>query len=156
MNSRSLVAASALFVSSLPAGLLGGLLAGCGNPDGRTCQTSSDPQPAAGFCAPARVASGMPLRLQIREQCGGCTQQATRCEVVVNANQIKLRLLGQTCTLDPGTACPAICSVTAFDCAVPALTAGTYRVSAEANVPMEMMMVAESTTTTTSCTTTTP
>lgn len=146
MNSRALVAASALVVSLL--------LAACGSPGDRTCQTSSDAQPAAGFCAPPRVASGMPLRLQIREQCGGCTQQATRCEVVVNANNIKLRLLGQTCTLDPGTACPAICSVTAFECAVPALAAGTYRVSAEAGVSTDVMMVAESTTTTTSCTTT--
>lgn len=94
----------------------------------------------------------MPLRLQIREQCGGCTQQATRCEAVVNGNNITLRLLGQTCTLGPGTACPAICSVSAFECAVPALAAGTYRVAAEGGALTDMMMVAESTTTTTSCT----
>lgn len=145
MNSRAL-AAAVLWVSSL--------LAGCGSPGGLTCQASSAPQAVAGFCAPSRVASGMPLRLQIREQCGGCTQQGTRCEVVVNANRITLRLLGQTCTLAPDTACPAICSVTAFDCAVPALAAGTYGVTAEAGTFTEMMMVAESTATTTSCTTT--
>ena len=146
MNRRALVAVSALFVSSL--------LAGCGNPGDRTCQTSSEAQAAAGFCAPPRVASGMPLRLQIREQCGGCTQQATRCEAVLNANRITLRLLGQTCTLAPGSACPAICSVSAFECAIPPLAAGTYHVVSEAGVPTDMMMVAESTTTTTSCTTT--
>jgi hypothetical protein len=126
--------------------------AGCDGTSERMCQMSAEPQPASGFCAPARIASGMPLRLQIREQCGGCIKQATRCEVAVSGSSIKLRLLGQTCTLPPDVNCPAICSVSAFDCAVPPLVAGTYRVSAEAGVPDEVMMVAESTTTTTSCT----
>lgn len=109
------------------------LLAACGGgPQSPVCQASPTPLGAAAFCAPQRIAANQPLRLQLREQCGGCTSYADRCEVQVKGQDVTLRLLGQTCTLAPDTACPALCRVATFDCAVPALAPGTYRVVADA------------------------
>lgn len=116
------------------------------------CQRSDDPQLAVAFCAPAAIAANQPLRLQIQEQCGGCERRADRCEVQVQGQEIQLRLRGQTCTLPPNTACPTLCSVNTFDCTVPALAAGTYRVSAEAGAAMVVMMTANPALSATACT----
>ena len=146
-GARALWASTAL---GLP---LCALLAGCGGTGGTpVCTDSTTPQAAADFCAPTTIASGQPLRLQLREQCGGCTHQASRCEVVVQGQEVKLRLMGKTCTLPPDTACPAICAVSTFDCTVPALTAGIYHVSTEAGVATVNTMTADPTVSATSCT----
>jgi hypothetical protein len=144
-----------VFVNARAFGVALGLVvyAGCGGTsDTPVCTASTTPQAATDFCAPASIASGQVLRLQLREQCGGCTQRATRCAVVVQGQEIKLQLLGETCTLPPGTACPAICSVNSVDCAVPALAAGTYRVSSAAGTSVVSTMVADPTVSATSCT----
>ena len=128
-------------------------LAGCGGGSSQPiCLPSATAQAAMDFCAPASIAAGQTLRLQIREQCGGCTQRATHCEVVLQGQELKLRLLGDTCTLPPGTACPAICAINTFDCSVPPLAAGTYRVTTEAGSTMAVMMTASTTVSATSCT----
>jgi len=129
------------------------LLAACGgSPTGPICIDSSTPQAVGQFCAPTTIAAGQALRLQIREQCGGCTQRATRCEAVVQGTELKLRLLGQACTLPPNYACAAICAISTFDCSVPPLAAGTYRVSAEASSAAAVMMTADPTVSATACT----
>lgn len=129
------------------------ITAACGGEGPRTpaCQSSSEPLIASGFCAPPSIAANQPLRLQIQEQCGGCQKRADRCEVQVQGQEITLRLLGQTCTLPPNTGCPAICSVNIFDCTVPALAPGTYRVSAQAGVATPVMMTASPALSATSC-----
>lgn len=129
------------------------LLAGCdGSSSVPVCQQSPDPHLAVAFCAPARIAAGQPLRLQIREQCGTCTRRATRCEVAVEGLNLKLRLLGETCTLPAGAACPELCATNLFDCTVPALAANTYRVFAEAGAAMVVMMTADPAVSATACT----
>lgn len=129
------------------------LAAGCGGDNAQPiCTASSTAQAATDFCAPTSIASGQTLRLQIREQCGGCTQRATRCEVAVQGQEVKLRLLGETCILPPNSACPAICAISTFDCMVPPLAAGTYRVTTEAGSPTVVMMTASTTVSATSCT----
>jgi hypothetical protein len=138
---------------ALRAGGLTALLAGCGGSDGTPmCQASATPQAAAAFCAPARIAAGQQLTLQIQEQCGGCTQKADHCDVQVSGQSIKLGLLGQTCTLSPSYACPAICSVNTFTCTVPPLAAGTYQVSTEAGTAMVVSMIADPMISATACT----
>jgi hypothetical protein len=133
--------------------LAGLLAAGCGGaPAMPVCLDSTTPQAVGAFCAPAAIAAGQALRLQLREQCGGCTQRATRCEAVVQGQEVKLRLLGQSCTLPPDYACAAICAISTFDCAVPPLAAGTYRVSAESGSAAAVMMTADPTISATSCT----
>ncbi len=116
------------------------------------CQPSSTAQAVADLCAPTSIASGQTLRLQVREQCGGCTQRATRCEAVVQGQELKLRLLGESCTLPTGSACPAICAVNTFDCSVAPLAAGTYRVSTDSGTSTVVMMTASPTVSATSCT----
>lgn len=129
------------------------LLAACGGSPGMPiCTDSLSPQAVGQFCAPASIAAGQALRLQIREQCGGCTQRATRCEAVVQGLELKLRLLGQSCTLPPDYACAAICAINTFDCNVPPLAAGTYRVTAESGTAPAVMMTADPTVSATSCT----
>jgi hypothetical protein len=134
------------------------LLASCGGDGGGTpiCMTSTTPQEASTFCAPTRIAANQGLRLQIREQCGGCTQRATRCEVTVSGSDVKLSLLGDTCTLPGNYACPAICSVSTFDCNVPALAPGTYRVFTPAGTTTSVMMTTDIAVSATSCTLPTP
>ena len=133
--------------------LFAGLTA-CGgtSTDTPMCSASTTPQFADKFCAPPNIAAGQVLRLQIREQCGGCMQRATHCDVVVQGQEIKLQLLGDTCVLPPTTACAAICAVNTFDCSVPALAAGTYRVTTPAGSTTVSMMTADTTTSATSCT----
>jgi len=131
------------------------LLAGCGGTDDTPmCTASPTPQAAASFCAPTTAAAGQALRLQLREQCGGCTQHASRCDVVVQGQEVKLQLMGETCTLPPGTACSALCAVSTFDCAVPALAAGTYHVSSAAGTATVSTMTIDTTVSATSCTVT--
>jgi hypothetical protein len=132
--------------------LIGSLTACGGTSDMPMCSDSTKPQAAAQFCAPSNIAAGQALKLQIREQCGGCTSRATKCEVVVTGMEIKLQLMGEVCVLPAQTACPAICSITTFDCAVPALAAGTYKVSTPAGSTTVSMMTADTTTSATSCT----
>ena len=133
------------------------LLAACGGSPGLPiCTDSATPQAVGTFCAPATIAAGQALRLQLREQCGGCTQRATRCEVVVQGLELKLRLLGQSCTLPPDYACAAICAINTFDCSVPPLAAGTYRVTAESGTAAAVMMTADPTVSATSCTVQSP
>lgn len=129
------------------------LLAACGGSSGPPmCQPSMTPQAADSFCAPTRIAANQALRLQIREQCGGCMQSATRCEVTVTGGELKLTLLGNSCTLDPGTACPAICKISTLDCNVPALAPGTYRVTTPAGTSMSVMMTTDLAISATTCT----
>lgn len=133
------------------------LLAACGGAPGvPICTDSLTPQTVGQFCAPTTIAAGQALRLQVREQCGGCTQSATRCEAVVQGLELKLRLLGQSCTLPPNYACPAICAINTFDCSVPPLAAGTYRVTAESGSAAAVMMTADPTVSATSCTVQSP
>lgn len=142
-------------VCQLALGLLSLLpfLASCGGDTGMPmCQLSAVPQAASAFCAPTRIAANQPLRLQIREQCGGCTQHATRCEVAVQGTDVKLSLVGEVCTLPPQYACATICSVSTFDCNVPALMPGTYRVFTPAGTPMMVMMTTDVTISATACT----
>lgn len=146
MRALGLTLSLSLLVSSLSA-----LPSGCGGSTAPMCQSTSDPQPAAEFCAPQRIAAGQALRLQLREQCGGCTRHAQRCEVAVSGTTVKLKLVGEVCTLPPTTACPAICSVTAFDCTVPALAAGTYQVSAEGSTAAAVAMIADPAISATAC-----
>lgn len=129
-------------------------LSGCGGAGSTpiSCQPSTTAQAVTDFCAPASIAAGQTLRLQVREQCGGCTQRATHCEVTLQGQELKLRLLGEFCTLPPDTACPAICAINTFDCSVPPLVAGTYRVTTEAGSSMAVMMTASTTVSATSCT----
>ena len=136
--------------------LVAGLAACGGTSDAPMCSASTTPQAADKFCAPSHVAAGQALKLQISEQCGGCTKSATKCEVMVSGQDIKLQLMGNVCVLPPGAACPAICSVNTFDCAVPALAAGSYRVATPAGSTTVSMITADAITTTTSCTVTTP
>jgi hypothetical protein len=133
-------------------------LAACGGTSDTTpiCSASPTPQTADKFCAPTNAAAGQALRLQIREGCGGCTHRATKCEVVVSGQDVKLQLLGEVCELPPNTACPAVCSISTFDCAVPALAAGTYRVSTPAGPTTVATMVLDTTTAATTCTVPTP
>lgn len=126
-------------------------LAACGGGQ-PICLPSSTAQAAGELCAPTSIASGQTLRLQVREQCGGCTQRATRCEAVVQGQELKLRLLGDSCTLPVGSACPAICEINTFDCSVAPLAAGTYRVSTENGTSAVVMMTASPTVSATSCT----
>ncbi len=144
---------------ALRLGILGALplgagLAACGGTSDPTpiCSASPTPQAADKFCVPTSAAAGQPLKLQIREQCGGCMQRATKCEVVVSGMDVKLKLMGEVCELPADTACPAICSISTFDCAVPALAAGTYRVSTPVGSATVPMMVVDTTSTTTTCT----
>lgn len=132
---------------------LAAALGACGGDNSQpSCQPSSTAQAVAELCAPTSIASGQALRLQVREQCGGCTQRATRCEAVVQGQELKLRLLGESCTLPTGSACPAICAINTFDCSVPPLAAGTYRVSTENGTSTVVMMTASPTVSATSCT----
>lgn len=148
MKTTGLTLSLSLVVSSFLA-LTSGCDGGTGSP---LCQSSSDAQPAAEFCAPPRIAAGQALRLQLREQCGGCTRRTLRCEATVIGTAVKLKLVGEVCMLPPNQACPAICSVTAFDCAVPALNAGTYQVSAEGSATPTVTMIADAAISATSCT----
>lgn len=128
-------------------------LAACGGDSSQPiCLPSSTAQAVSDLCAPTSIASGQTLRLQVREQCGGCTQRATRCEAAVQGQELKLRLVGESCTLPPGSACPAICAINTFDCSVPPLAAGTYRVSTENGTSAVVMMTASPTVSATSCT----
>lgn len=131
--------------------LLVGLSSCGGSGGGPSCMASSTPQAAASFCAPPRIAANQPLRLQISEQCGGCTQRATQCQVSVLGTTIKLTLVGDMCTLPPDTACPAICSVSTFDCNVPALAPATYVVSTAAGTSTTSMMTADVAISATAC-----
>lgn len=127
-------------------------LAACGGDSSQPiCLPSNTAQAVSDFCAPTNIASGQALRLQIREQCGGCTQRSTHCEATLQGQELKLRLLGDSCTLPPGSACPAICAINTFDCSVPALAAGTYRVSTENGSSAAIMMTASPTTSATAC-----
>lgn len=148
MRNLKLLTVSRLTVAALS---LVTYLAGCGGTDAPLCQTSSTPQAVTDYCAPVRIAANQMLRLQVREQCGGCTQHATRCEVTVQGTDVKLSLLGETCMLAPNTACPAICSTSVVDCNVPALAAGTYRVSATAGTSTIRMMTTDNTISATAC-----
>ena len=154
---RSLLARAARLTMALGFPLALGLF-GCGGTADPTpmCSASTTPQAADKFCAPPNIAAGQPLRLQIREQCGDCTHHATRCEVVVTGQDIKLNLLGDVCVLPPETACTALCAINTLDCAVPALTAGTYRVSTPAGSTTVAMMTADTVTSSTACTVPTP
>ena len=132
---------------------LAAALAACGGDNSQpSCMQSGTAQAVSDLCAPTSIASGQTLRLQVREQCGGCTQRATRCEAVVQGQELKLRLLGESCTLPTGSACPAICAINTFDCSVPPLAAGTYRVSTENGTSTVVMMTASPTVSATSCT----
>lgn len=141
---RSILPASLTFLS---------FFAGCGGGSGTpVCMDSATPQTASAYCAPGRIAAGKELRLQIREQCGGCLQQAARCEAVVSGMNVTLRLLGKTCTLPPDTNCPAICAIGTFDCVVPALASGTYMVSVEGSPAAgTLAMMADPSVSTTTC-----
>jgi hypothetical protein len=129
------------------------LLSACGGSSGSPmCQASTTPQAAASFCAPTSIAANQALRLQIREQCGGCTQYATHCEVTVSGSALTLSLLGDSCTLDPASSCAAICKISTLDCNVPALSPGTYRVTTPSGTSMSVMMTADPTVSATACT----
>jgi hypothetical protein len=130
---------------------LAALLAGCGSTGTPMCQQSSTSQAINLFCAPTRVSAGKPLHLQLREQCGSCTQYADRCEVLVTGQSVKLRLLGQTCMLPPGYACATVCASNQITCTVPALPAGTYQVTADVGDPTVIMMTTDPVEPTTDC-----
>lgn len=134
-----------------------GLAGGCGGgTSAPMCTATMDAQAAAEFCAPAMIAANQELQLQLREQCGGCTKRAQSCAVTVTGQTVKLKLVGQVCTLPEDVACPAICSVSTFNCKVPALLPGTYRVSAEGSTMPETMMVTDERISATACTVSTP
>lgn len=120
------------------------------------CTATTDAQAATDFCAPARIAANQELQLQLREQCGGCTKRAQSCTVTVTGQSVKLKLVGQVCTLPQDAECPAICSVGTFSCKVPALPPGTYSVSAEGSTMPAAMMVADPVISATACTLSTP
>ena len=96
---------------------------------GRVCAPKTG-LPLSAFCVPDGGApAGLALTLMARENCGGCAQTSTRCDVAVAGHDITLTLSGESCTMPPGTACADVCRVETFTCAVPALAAGQYTVT---------------------------
>jgi hypothetical protein len=78
--------------------------------------------------------------LEIREACGGCTHYGKSCVVSVSGSTISLRLEGVSCAVDPGLACPAVCSENKFSCSVPPLAAGSYTVEAQGTAPRALVV----------------
>jgi hypothetical protein len=90
--------------------------------------------PAESLCTLYNAKPALPLTIQLRESCG--YNQPTRCEVTVSGNDIKLRLITETCGWSGGgggggrgaAGSLPYCEMKSYPCAIPALAEGRYNV----------------------------
>lgn len=113
---------------------------------GRQCKAESSVA-AAAFCVPAEGApAGTALTLKVRETCGsecGSAPVAQRCVVSIDGSRLTLALAGESCSASSGTQCAALCRVSSFDCAVPALAAGAYEVEVAGLAAQTLNVIAD-------------
>lgn len=77
------------------------------------------------------MAAGQSLTIQLREQCGSACGMNTMftCTASVDGGVVTFAPTISECS-DPMAGCIAVCRISAVDCTVPALAAGTYTLSA--------------------------
>src|SRR5688572_29173891 len=88
-------------------------------------------------CVPNRAKANAPITLRMEtEGCVACSGETSLpCEVSVSGSTITLGASVQRCELKrPPDGCAAICQVPQFECTIPALAAGTYRVRLKGEV----------------------
>jgi hypothetical protein len=92
------------------------------------------------------LAANTSLTVQVRERCGsGCGKNTMfSCTGVVDGGVITLAPTISEC-VDPNTACPAICRISAVDCSIPALAAGTYTLSGSGFASQQLVVSASAT-----------
>jgi hypothetical protein len=85
------------------------------------------------FCTPdAGRAANIDVTLELRDDCASaCDKGTLSCAVTVDGGSIVLELAGQSCP--PQQACPEVCGLKTYSCALPALADGTYTVSSPSN-----------------------
>ncbi|MFT3711579.1 MAG: hypothetical protein QM817_28415 [Archangium sp.] len=98
-------------------------------------------------CADGGVlAANTALTVQVRESCGSACGKNTMfaCNGVLSGSVITLAPTISEC-VDPMTACPAVCRISAVDCAIPALAAGTYTLSGTGFTSQQLVISASAT-----------
>jgi hypothetical protein len=114
------------------------LLLACAAHPGETCT----PQHQGGlFCVPdSGRAANIDVKLELKDECtSACDHGTLSCEVTFDGGAIALALVGELCS-DPTMACPAVCGMKTFACALPALPDGTYPVTSM-GYPTQMLTV---------------
>jgi hypothetical protein len=108
-------------------GLVMSMLA-CGNQPGVTCSPKEVGGP---FCIPdSGRAANLDVKVQLRDTCTSpCDRGTVACfSFWDGGTEVKLALVGQAC-FDVNAACPALCGMKTYDCALPVLPDGTYTVT---------------------------